>query len=174
MTRLDENRAKSQLAKKAGVDVTAVSNVAIWGNHSSTQYPDFTHAKINGKPATEVIKDEAWLKGEFISCVQKRGAAIIAARKLSSAASAANAVVDSVASIVNPTAPGDWHSVALHSDGSYGIEKGLITSFPVRSNGGKLEIVQGLDVDAFSRSKIDATIAELKEEKSLVTELLPK
>jgi malate dehydrogenase len=174
MTRLDENRAKSQLAKKSGVDVTAVSNVAIWGNHSSTQYPDFTHARINGQPATGVIKDEAWLKGDFISSVQQRGAAIIKARGLSSAASAANAVVDSVASIINPTKEGDWHSVCLCSDGSYGIEKDLICSFPVRSNGKKLEIVQGLSVDEFSRGKIDATVAELKEEKSLVAELLPK
>jgi malate dehydrogenase len=174
MTRLDENRAKSQLAKRSGVDVTAVSNMAIWGNHSSTQYPDFTHAKINGKPATTVIKDEAWLKGEFISSVQQRGAAIIKARGASSAASAANAIVDSVASIASPTATGDWHSVCLHSDGSYGIEKGLICSFPVRSNGQKLEIVPGLEIDAFSRGKIDATVAELKEEKALVAELLPK
>src|SRR5579871_3585834 len=155
MTRLDENRAKSQLAKKAGVDITAVTNMAIWGNHSSTQYPDFTHAKIGGKPVTDVIKDEAWLKGEFIAAVQQRGAAIIKARGLSSAASAANAVVDSVASIANPTAAGDWHSVCLHSDGSYGVEKGLITSFPIRSNGKTLEIVQGLTIDAFSQGKID-------------------
>ncbi|EEF58008.1 malate dehydrogenase [Pedosphaera parvula] len=174
MTRLDENRAKSQLAKKAGVDITAVTNVAVWGNHSSTQYPDFVHAKISGKGVTDVIKDEAWLKGDFISSVQQRGAAIIKARGASSAASAANAVVDSVASIVNPTAPGDWHSVCIHSDGSYGIEKGLITSFPVRSDGKKLEIVQGLAIDPFSQSKIDTTIAELKEEKSLVSDLLPK
>ena len=174
MTRLDENRAKSQIAKKAGVDITAVSNLAVWGNHSATQYPDFTHAKINGKPVTEVIHDEAWLKGDFISSVQQRGAAIIKARGFSSAASAANAVVDSVASIVTPTKAGDWHSVCLCSDGSYGIEKGLISSFPIRSNGSKLEIVQGLPVDAFSQGKIDATVAELKEEKSLVSELLPK
>ena len=174
MTRLDENRAKSQLAKKAGVEVPAVSNLAVWGNHSATQYPDFTHAKIHGQPVADVIKDEAWLKGEFISSVQQRGAAVIKARGLSSAASAANAVVDSVASIVNPTAPGDWHSVCLHSDGSYGVENGLISSFPVRSNGKSLEIVQGLNIDAFSRGKIDATVAELKEEKSLVTDLLPK
>jgi malate dehydrogenase len=174
MTRLDENRAKSQLAKKAGVEVAAVSHVAVWGNHSSTQYPDFTHARINGKAATESIKDEAWLKGEFIASVQQRGAAIIKARGASSAASAANAVVDSVASIANPTAAGDWHSVCVHSDGSYDIEKGLICSFPVRSDGKKLEIVQGLTIDAFSRSKIEATVAELKEEKSLVTDLLPK
>src|SRR3954447_15361838 len=174
MTRLDENRAKSQLAKKAGVEVTAVTNVAIWGNHSATQYPDFTHAKINGQPATSVVPDQAWLKGDFISSVQQRGAAIIKARGASSAASAANAIVDSVASIVNPTPAGDWHSVCIHSDGSYGVEKGLISSFPVRSNGQKLEIVQGLPVDEFSRSKIDLTVAELKEEKSLVADLLPK
>src|SRR5215468_1808237 len=133
MTRLDENRAKSQLAKKSGTDVTAVTNVAIWGNHSATQYPDFTHAKINGRPATDVITDHAWLKGEFIASVQQRGAAVLKARGLSSAASAANAVVDSVRSIVEPTAPGDWHSVALCSDGSYNIEKGIISSFPIRS-----------------------------------------
>ena len=174
MTRLDENRAKAQLAKKAGVAITAVTNMGIWGNHSSTQYPDYTHAKISGRPALDAIKDEAWLKGEFIANVQQRGAAIIKARGLSSAASAANAIVDSVASIARPTAAGDWHSVCLHSDGSYGIEKGLICSFPVRSNGQKLEIVAGLDVDAFSQAKIDATVAELKEEKSLVAELLPK
>jgi malate dehydrogenase len=174
MTRLDENRAKSQLAKKAGVEVTAVSNMGVWGNHSSTQYPDFTQARINGRPASESIRDEAWLKGEFISSVQQRGAAIIKARGASSAASAANAIVDSVGSIIHPTAAGDWHSVCLHSDGSYGIEPGLICSFPVRSNGQKLEIVPGLSVDAFSRSKIEAGVAELKEEKSLVAELLPK
>jgi len=174
MTRLDENRAKAQLAKKAGVDVTAVTNVAIWGNHSSTQYPDFYNAKINGKPATQAITDEAWLKGEFISSVQQRGAAVIKARGASSAASAANAVVDSVRSIVEPTASGDWHSVAVHSDGSYGIEKGLITSFPIRSDGQKLEVVQGLSINDFSRSKIDATINELKEERAMVSELLPK
>lgn len=174
MTRLDENRAKSQLAKKAGVDVAAVSNVAIWGNHSATQYPDFYNAKINGQPATDAIKDEAWLKGEFISSVQQRGAAIIKARGASSAASAANAVVDSVRSIVEPTASGNWHSVCLCSDGSYGVEKGLISSFPIRSNGQKLEVVQGVPVNEFSRSKIDATVNELKEEKSMVSELLPK
>ena len=174
MTRLDQNRARAQLARKAGVDITAVTNMAIWGNHSSTQYPDFYNAKINGKPATQVISDEAWLKGEFITTVQQRGAAIIKARGASSAASAANAIVDSVSSIANPTAPGDWHSVCICSDGSYGIEKGLICSFPVRSDGKKLEVVQGLPVNDFSRSKIDATVNELKEERSLVSELLPK
>lgn len=173
MTRLDENRAKSQLARKSGVDITAVSNVAVWGNHSATQYPDFYNARINGKPATAAITDEAWLKGEFISSVQQRGAAIIKARGASSAASAANAVVDSVRSIVEPTASGDWHSVCLCSDGSYGIEAGLICSFPVRSDGKKLEIVPGLPVNEFSRAKIDATVNELKEERSLVGELIP-
>lgn len=174
MTRLDENRAKSQLAKKAGVETTAVTNVAIWGNHSATQYPDFTNALIGGKPATEVIKDQAWLEGEFLATVQQRGAAIIKARGASSAASAANAVVDSVRSVVQPTAPGDWHSVAICSDGSYGVEAGLITSFPLRSNGSKLEIVQGVPVNTFSRGKIEATNNELKEERALVSELLPK
>jgi malate dehydrogenase len=174
MTRLDENRAKSQLAKKAGVDVTTVTNVAIWGNHSSTQYPDFYNAKINGRAATQAITDEAWLKGEFIASVQQRGAAVLKARGLSSAASAANAVVDSVRSIVEPTPTGDWNSVALCSDGSYNVEKGLLSSFPIRSDGKKLEIIQGLPINEFSRAKIDATVNELKEERSFVSELLPK
>jgi len=174
MTRLDENRAKSQLAKKAGVDVTTVTNVAIWGNHSATQYPDFYNVKINGHAATEVITDEAWLKGDFITSVQQRGAAIIKARGASSAASAANAVVDSVRSIIEPTPTGDWHSLCICSDGSYGIEKGLICSFPIRSKGQTLELVQGLPINEFSRAKIDATVSELKEEKALVAELLPK
>src|SRR3954454_23883173 len=168
MTRLDENRAKSQLAKKAGADVTAVTNVAIWGNHSATQYPDFYNAKINGQPATQAITDEAWLKGEFISSVQQRGAAIIKARGASSAGSAANAIVDSVRSIVEPTAAGDWHSLCLCSTGSYGVEKGLISSFPVRNNGQEVEVVQGLAINEFSRSKVDATVNELKEEKAMV------
>ena len=174
MTRLDENRAKSQLAKKAGVHIGAVSNVAIWGNHSATQYPDFYNARINGISAAEVIKDEAWLKGEFLSTVQQRGAAIIKARGASSAASAANGVVDTVRSIITPTHPMDWTSVCVCSDGSYGIEKGLISSFPIRSNGQKLEVVQGVPINEFSRAKIDASVAELKEEKSLLGELLPK
>ena len=174
MTRLDENRAKSQLATKAGVDVTAVSNVTIWGNHSATQYPDFYNAKINGKAASQAISDEAWLKGDFIGSVQQRGAAIIKARGASSAGSAANAVVDSVRSIIEPTPAGDWHSVCICSDGSYGVEKGLISSFPVRSRGQQLEVVQGLPINEFSRAKIELTVNELKEEKSLVSELLPK
>jgi malate dehydrogenase len=160
MTRLDENRAKSQLARKAGLEVGAVTNLAIWGNHSSTQYPDFYNAKINGQPATQVITDESWLKGEFISSVQQRGAAIIKARGASSAASAANAIVDSVRSIIEPTPGHDWHSVCLCSDGSYGVEKGLISSFPVRSDGHRLEILQGLPVNDYSRAKIDATVNE--------------
>jgi malate dehydrogenase len=174
MTRLDENRAKSQLAKKAGVDVTAVTNMAIWGNHSATQYPDFYNAKINGRPANEVITDEAWLKGEFISSVQQRGAAIIKARGASSAASAANAVVDSVRAFVNPTPAGEWTSICICSDGSYGVDAGLISSFPLRSNGQKLEIVPGVPVNEFSRGRIDATVNELREERTMVSELLPK
>jgi len=174
MTRLDENRAKSQLARKAGVAVTAVSNMAIWGNHSSTQYPDFYNALINGQSAATVITDEAWLKGEFLATVQQRGAAIIKARGASSAASAANAVVDSVRSIVEPTPAGDWHSVCVCSDGSYGVEAGLIASFPIRSSGQKLEIVPGVPVNEFSRAKIDATVNELKEERAMVKELLPQ
>lgn len=172
MTRLDENRAKAQLAARAGVHVSEVSNVAIWGNHSATQYPDFYNAKIAGKPATEVITDEAWLKDVFIPTVQQRGAAIIKARGLSSAASAANGVVDTVRSLTTPTPAGDWNSVAVCSDGSYGIEKGLIASFPIRSNGSDWEIVQGVPVNAFSQDRIDKTVAELKEEKALVAGLL--
>jgi malate dehydrogenase len=174
MTRLDENRAKSQLAKKAAVDVTGVTNLAIWGNHSSTQYPDFENARISGKPVTKVITDASWLMGDFISSVQQRGAAIIKARGASSAASAANAVVDTVRSILQPTPPGEWHSVCLCSDGSYGVERGLISSFPVRCQGQKLGIVPALPLSEFSTSKIQASANELKEEKALVSELLPR
>jgi malate dehydrogenase len=174
MTRLDENRAKTQLARKAQVDVPQVSNLAIWGNHSSTMYPDFNNSRIGGKPATSVIKDEAWFAGTFIPTVQKRGAAIIEARGLSSAASAANAVVDTVQALTKPTHPDDCFSVATCADGSYGIEKGLIYSFPTRSCGSKWEVIQGVAVNDFSRSKMTATENELKEEKSLVAELLPK
>lgn len=137
MTMLDQNRAVSQLALKAGVPVAAISNVGIWGNHSATQYPDFDHAKINGKPATDVITDHEWLKGDFISTVQKRGAAVIAARGASSAASAANAVLDTVKGIIRPTAAGSCFSAALCSDGSYGVEVGLISGFPLVSDGKK-------------------------------------
>ena len=172
MTRLDENRAKAQLAHKAGGEVTAVTNMTIWGNHSATQYPDFYNAKINGRAANEVIRDEAWLKGDFITTVQQRGAAIIKARGLSSAASAANAVVDTVRSLITDTPREDWHSVALCSTGEYGVEKGLICSFPVRVKDGRPEVVQNVPMNEFSRGKIEASVNELKEEKSLVTELL--
>ena len=174
MTRLDENRAKAQLAHKAGVEITRVTNMAIWGNHSSTQYPDFYNAKIDNKPANEVISDEKWLKEDFIAAVQQRGAAIIKARGLSSAASAANAVVDTVRSLTNDTAANDWHSVAVCSDGSYDVEKDIITSFPIRTRAGKWEIVQKLPINDFSRGKIDNSVNELKEEKSMVSELLGK
>ncbi len=174
MTALDENRAKTQIAKKAGVDVTAVSNLAIWGNHSATMYPDFANTKINGQPVPAVIKDEAWLQGEFIATVQQRGAAIIKARGLSSAASAANAACNTVYKLSHPTPAGDWFSVGVHSDGSYGIEKGLIFSYPIRSNGTNFEIVQNVPLSDFSKTKIAATESELKEEKSLVADLLAK
>src|SRR5213082_621152 len=173
MTRLDENRARAQLAHKAGVSTRLVTKMTIWGNHSSTQYPDFYNAKIDNRPANEVIRDEKWLKEEFIATVQQRGAAVIKARGLSSAGSAANAVVDTVFSLTNDTPGNDWHSVAVCSDGSYGVEKGLISSFPVRLRGGKWEIVQEVPINDFSRAKIDASVAELKEEKSLVTPLIP-
>ena len=174
MTRLDENRAKSQLAKKAGVHQSKVTNLCIWGNHSATQYPDFTNAKIDGKPATEVITDHEWLQGEFIATVQQRGAAVIKARGLSSAASAANAAMDTVRSLINPTPVGDWHSVAVCSDGSYGIEKGIMASMPIRTlENGKWEVVQGVPVDAFSQGKIDLTIGELLEERDAVKDLIP-
>jgi malate dehydrogenase len=172
MTRLDENRARAQLAQKAGVSIRSVTNMTIWGNHSSTQYPDFYNARVDGHPANEVIKDEKWLKEDFIATVQQRGAAVIKARGLSSAGSAANAVVDSVYSLVNDTPGDNWHSVAVCADGSYDVEKGLISSFPVRVRAGEWEIVEGLPINEFSRTKIAASVAELKEEKSLVGELL--
>jgi malate dehydrogenase len=172
MTRLDENRARAQLAHKTGVGIGSVTNMTIWGNHSSTQYPDFYNARIENHPANEVIGDEKWLKEEFIATVQQRGAAVIKARGLSSAGSAANAVVDTVFSLTNDTPGNDWHSVAVCSDGSYDVETGLISSFPVRVRAGKWEIVQELPINDFSRGKIDASVAELKEEKSLVGELI--
>jgi malate dehydrogenase len=172
MTRLDENRARAQLAHKAGVGITSVTNMTIWGNHSSTQYPDFYNARIDDRPANDVIGDEKWLKEEFIATVQQRGAAVIKARGLSSAGSAANAIVDTVNSLTNNTSGNNWHSVAVCSDRSYDVEKGLICSFPIRVRGEKWEIVQELPINDFSRAKIDASVAELKEEKSLVSELL--
>lgn len=173
MTRLDENRAKSQLAAKAGVHVSEVTRATIWGNHSATQYPDFYNALIGGKPAPEVISDEAWLQGAFIETVQKRGAAIIEARGSSSAASAANAIVDTVRSLTTPTPEGDWTSVGVVSDGSYGIEKGLIVSVPLRVVDGAWERVQDVPINDFSRGKIDATVQELREERDAVSDLLP-
>jgi len=172
MTRLDHSRAANQLAKKAGVPITAVAHVTIWGNHSSTQFPDFTHATIDGKPATTVISDRGWLEGEFISRVQKRGAEIITARGKSSAASAAAAIIDHVRSFQVGTPAGDWTAAAVVSDGSYGVAAGLISSFPVRTNASGWEIVQGLDLDDFSRARIDASVGELEEEKSIVSDLL--
>ena len=172
MTRLDENRARAQLAHKAGVEITRVTNMTIWGNHSATQYPDFYNAKIDNRLANEVIGDEKWLKEEFISSVQQRGAAVIKARGFSSAGSAANAIVDSVHFLTNDTPGDDWHSIAVCSDGSYDVDEDLISSFPVRVRGGKWEIVQNLPMNKFGREKIDASVAELKEEKALVSELM--
>src|SRR6476660_5023100 len=157
MTRLDENRGKAQLAQKTSADITAVSNMTIWGNHSATQYPDFYNAKINDQNADKVINDEKWLKETFIPAVQQRGAAIIKARGLSSAASAANAVVDTVRSLTTETPGKDWHSVALCSNGDYGVEKNLIASFPTRMKSGKVEVVTGMPINEFSRGKIDAS-----------------
>ncbi len=171
MTRLDENRGKAQLARKAGVPVSAVSNLGVWGNHSPTMFPDFYHAKINGQPATDVIKDENWLKTEFVTTVAQRGTSVLNARKAGSAASAANAAIDSVHSIVQPTPAGDFHSVCVVSDGSYGIEAGLVCSFPVRNVGQKLQIVQGIQVTDYARTKIDASVNELKGEKTMAAEL---
>jgi malate dehydrogenase len=156
MTRLDHNRAKSQLAKKAGVTVNDITNLTIWGNHSATQYPDIFHAKIKGRNAAEVVDDQAWLEGDFIPTVAKRGAAIIEARGSSG---------------VNGTVAGDWVSAAIVSDGSYGVPEGIISSFPVTASGGEWEIVQGLEIDAFSRARIDASVAELVDERNAVTEL---
>jgi malate dehydrogenase len=173
MTMLDQNRAVTQIALKAGVDTTAVSHLAIWGNHSSTMYPDFYNARVGGRPALEVIRDEAWFRDTFLPTVQQRGSAIIKARGLSSAASAANAVVDTVRNLTSPTPAGGWFSVAVCSDGSYGIERGLIFSFPVRSDGSKWQIVQGVELAGFSKLKILATENELKEEKALVSDLIP-
>jgi len=173
MTRLDENRAAAQLAAKADAHVSEVSNVTIWGNHSATQYPDYHNARIGGRAASEVIGDEDWCRETFIPTVQQRGAAIIQARGSSSAASAANAALDTVSSLVKPTPEGGWNSVCVASDGSYGSKEGLITSFPVRSDGTKWSIAQGVPINDFAREKIDASVAELSEERSMVLDLLP-
>ena len=171
LTRLDHNRAISQVAQKAGVPVTSVKHMTIWGNHSATQYPDLFHAEIDGKNAAEVINDQAWLENDFIPTVAKRGAAIIAARGSSSAASAANATVEHMHDWVLGSAEGDWISMSVPSDGSYGVPEGLISSFPCVVKNGTYEIVQGLEINEFSRAKIDASVAELVDERAAVTEL---
>ena len=172
MTMLDQNRAVAQLAQKAGAAVVSVGKLGIWGNHSATQYPDFYNAAINGRPVTEVITDRAWLEGAFIETVQKRGAAIIKARGLSSAASAANAVVDTVRNIITPTPAGAFFSAAVSSDGSYGVPQGIMFGFPLRSNGQDWEIVQGLNHNDFAKAKIKATLDELLSEKQAVEVIL--
>ena len=173
MTRLDQNRAQAQLAQKSGVKVAEVTNMAIWGNHSATQYPDAENARIGGRPVTDVIGHVSWLQEDFIQIVQQRGAAVIEARGLSSAASAANAALDHVMSMESVTPEGEFFSAAIPSDGSYGVEDGLIFSFPVRSDGqGNWSIVQGLELSSFAREKIAATEAELKEERAVIADLL--
>jgi len=171
MTALDELRARAQLAKKAGVDVSAVTEMTIWGNHSSTQYPDFYHAKINGKPATDVITDMNWLQNDFISTVQKRGAEVIKVRGSSSAASAANAAISSVYHLTHDTVPGESFSVARCSQGEYGVDEGLIFSVPCRTEGGKLKVVTGLSQNEFSKGKFEATLEELRGERDAVEAL---
>ncbi len=172
MTRLDHNRAVAQLAAKAGVHGTSVTKMTIWGNHSATQYPDVFHAEIDGNPAFAAVGgDQGWLEGDFIPTVQQRGAAVIKARGLSSAASAANAAVAHIRSWALGTPQGDWVSMGIVSDGSYGVPEGIMSSFPVTCSGGHYEIVQGLDIDDFSRSRIDASTAELVEERTAVQEL---
>ena len=171
LTRLDHNRAISQLAAKLGCPVTDITNMTIWGNHSATQYPDLFNAKVAGKNAAEAVGDQNWLENDFIPTVAKRGAAIIEARGASSAASAASATIDAARDWLLGSADNDWVSMAVASDGSYGVEEGLISSFPVITKNGDWEIVQGLEVNDFSRAKIDATVAELAEEKAAVKEL---
>ncbi|SNQ46105.1 Malate dehydrogenase [Frankia canadensis] len=171
MTRLDHNRAIAQLAKKLGVPSSEIKKITIWGNHSATQYPDIFHAQVGGRSGAEAVGDEKWIAEEFIPRVAKRGAEIIEVRGASSAASAASAAIDHVYSWVNGTPEGDWTSAALPSDGSYGVPEGLISSFPVTSAGGRFEIVQGLELDAFSREKIDASVRELAEEREAVRAL---
>jgi malate dehydrogenase len=168
MTRLDHNRAKAQVAKKLGVPVTDVTKMTIWGNHSATQYPDLFHTEVGGKSAAELVGDQQWLESDFIPTVQQRGAAIIEARGASSAASAASAAIDHMRDWALGTPDGDWVSMAVYSDGSYDVPEGIISSFPVTCSGGEWSIVQGLDVDAFSRARIDATAAELVEERDAV------
>jgi malate dehydrogenase len=171
MMRLDHNRAIAQLARKAGARVADVTNIGVWGNHSATQYPDITHAKVGGRPAPEVVADQAWVEQDFIPTVQKRGAAIIDARGASSAASAANAAVEHVHDWVKGTPSGDWVSMGVASDGSYGIAEGIFAGHPCTCSGGEWSIVEGLDIDDFSRARIDASVKELQEERQAVQDL---
>ncbi|MCD9625559.1 malate dehydrogenase [Rhabdothermincola salaria] len=171
MTRLDHNRAMAQLAAKTGTTVRDITKMTIWGNHSATQYPDLFHAEVKGQNAAALVDDQAWLEGEFIPTVQQRGAAIIEARGLSSAASAANAAIDHMRTWALGSPEGDWVSMAIPSDGSYGVPEGLMSSFPVTCSGGEYSIVQGLDIDEFSQGRIDATVTELTEERDAVKDL---
>jgi malate dehydrogenase len=171
MMRLDHNRAVAQLAAKLGTDVSAVSNMTVWGNHSTTQYPDLVNARVGGGSAWDAVDDEAWIADEFIPRVAKRGAAIIEARGASSAASAANAAVDHVRDWVLGTPEGDWVSMGVPADGSYGVEKGIVAGLPCRCSGGEWSIVEGLEIPDFSRARIDASVAELREERDAVSEL---
>jgi malate dehydrogenase len=171
MTRLDHNRAIGQLANKVGAGVSEITNMTIWGNHSPTQYPDILHAKVRGQDAAKLVDDQAWIENEFIPTVQKRGAAVIEARGASSAASAANAAIDHVHDWVLGTKRDDWVSMAIPSDGSYDVEEGLISSFPVTCSNGEYQIVQGLEIDDFSRSRIEKTVNELREERDAVRQL---
>ncbi|MFZ9075706.1 MAG: malate dehydrogenase [Ilumatobacteraceae bacterium] len=171
MTRLDHNRAMSQLAMRVNRPLSSITKMTVWGNHSTTQYPDLSHCEVDGKPAKSLVNDDAWINDTFIPTVAKRGAAVIKARGASSAASAANAAIDHVRSWALGTAPGDWVSMSVPSDGSYGVPEGLVSSFPCTCSGGKYEIVQGLEIDASSRAKIDASVAELQEERDAVRAL---
>ncbi|ORA07988.1 malate dehydrogenase [Mycobacterium arosiense] len=171
LTRLDHNRAISQLARKTGAAVTDIKKMTIWGNHSATQYPDIFHAEVGGKNAAEVVNDQNWIENDFIPTVAKRGAAIIDARGASSAASAASATVDAARSWLLGSPEGDWVSMAVYSDGSYGVPEGIVSSFPVTTSDGNWSIVQGLEIDEFSRGRIDKTTAELVDERNAVTEL---
>ncbi len=171
LTRLDHNRAISQLSAKTGAAVTEIRKMTIWGNHSATQYPDIFHAEVGGRNAAEVVGDQAWLEDDFIPTVAKRGAAIIEARGSSSAASAASATIDAARDWLQGSAEGDWVSMAVRSDGSYGVPEGIVSSFPVTTSGGDWSIVQGLEIDDFSRGRIDASVAELQEERDAVTQL---
>jgi malate dehydrogenase len=171
MMRLDHNRAIAQLAAKVNAPVADVSNMSVWGNHSPTQYPDIFHAKVKGQNAAEVVGDQEWVENDFLPTVQKRGTAVIEARGASSAASAANAAIDHVRDWMLGTREGDWVSMGIPSDGSYGVDEGVICGFPVTCSGGSYQVVEGLDLDDFSRSKIDASVKELKEERDTISRL---